>query len=155
MFSLIFPLRMAVIIIVICGALVAPPLRADELHHPPLIDVLIVSETSPVYPGMYCVASYSILHEQLMSLDQRGIPPIVAEDLKARGSGLMVFLYPLAEEVEQLGAIDFTAEVLVLKGYLIAHVDGSYWLEQAEAYDCRAMTEQWAKLKHQHYSTPL
>ena len=146
MFSQTFPLRAAVIIIGICGVLAATPhLQAEELKAPPLIDVLMVPETSPLYPGMYCVASYSILYHQVRNYE--GIPQIVAEDAQARGLNLFRFLAPLAEELEQLNATEFFDEMIVLREYLTKYVDGEVWREHVTLYGCKGMTEQWAVLK--------
>lgn len=143
MFSQTFPLRAAVIIIGICGVLAATPhLQAEELKAPPLIDVLIVPETSPLYPGMYCVASYSILHQTIS--EESDIPLIVVEDARVRGVNLLEFLAPLAFEIEQLTAEEFAAEVKVLRNYLYMYSDASTWLDQVIEYDCRGMTNQWA-----------
>ena len=144
MFSQTFPLRVAVIIIAICGVLAATP-HATAQKAPSLIDVLIVPETSPVFPGMYCVASYSIMHNQIVDL--KGIPRIVVDDMKARGVQLLEFLAPLAVEWEQLPVGDFAAEVVVLRQWIVAYEDPLVWRDNLIKYDCKGMTEQWAVLK--------
>lgn len=153
MFSQTFPLRAAVIIIGICGVLAATPhLQAEELKAPPLIDVLIVPETSPLYPGMYCVASYSILHQTISQ--EEDIPLIAVEDAASRGVHLLEFLAPMALELEQLTAEEFKAEVVVLRNYLYMYSDASTWLDKVVEYDCRGMTNQWA-LVTQSQGVPL
>ena len=144
MFSQTFPLRVAVIIIAICGVLAATP-HATAQKAPSLIDVLIVPETSPVFPGMYCVASYSIMHNQIVDL--KGIPRIVVDDMESRGVQLLEFLVPLAREWEQLTEDEFGGETLVLRNWILTHQDPLVWRDNLIKYDCKGMTEQWAVLK--------
>lgn len=146
-------LNLAVFIIACCGVLAALPSLAEQ-KAPQLSDVILVGETSPIFPGMYCVASYMIIHDQLIGLDN--IPPIVAKDIRSRGANLAVFLQPLALEVEQLSEDEFLAELKMLKSWLVAYGDGHEWLVKARAYGCRSMTEQWALIKDPiAYDTPL